>query len=163
MQLLGAPLSKCMANKTDIDVVPVSKSILDLSNYSSGSFDGALNGFLLSSVADDILLAYHVDETETGEIKRGSIFIKPNNDSKAWRIAKIVLAGPNCKYVKEGDFVMYPSDRGIKVSSIDVENVGEIKNAIFLNEARIFGKCAQIPQKEESVLELPSKPKKVKK
>jgi hypothetical protein len=53
-----------------------------------------------------------------------------------WRIAKVILAGPDCKTVTEGDIIVFPNDKGIQVS-----NLNDYKNVVFLNESRIFGVC----------------------
>jgi hypothetical protein len=41
-----------------------------------------------------------------------------------------------CKTVKEGDFIVFPNDRGMRVS-----NLNGLKHIVFLNEQRIFGVC----------------------
>ena len=135
-----------------IDVVPTTKSIIDLSNYRGGSFDGVFTDHAIAEVLDQIILAEHIDESSTGEINRNGIWVKPDHQTKAWRIAKAILVGPNCRTIKEVDIFCYPNDRGIRVSSIEVYKDGKvstISNTIFLEENRIFGKCANIPKKQE--------------
>jgi co-chaperonin GroES (HSP10) len=53
-----------------------------------------------------------------------------------WRVGKVILAGPNCKTVKEGDYIVFPNDKGIQAA-----NINDLKNIVFLSENRIFGVC----------------------
>ena len=59
---------------------------------------------------------------------------------KAWRKAKVILAGPKAEYAKVGDIVLFPSNLGVTVANIDV-NGETVKKGIFLNEDRLFGIC----------------------
>jgi hypothetical protein len=122
-------------------VEPNEKGLIDLSTYTNDNF--TLFGFSLSRVLDDILLVKYADlGDETGEtVIRNGIMIPIAHVQRAWRIGQVVLAGPLCKYVKVDDYVCFPSDKGIPCSSLDVEKVGTLKDATFLNEARIFGIC----------------------
>ena len=81
----------------------------------------------------------------TGQtVMRNGIALPLAHVQKAWRIGKVVLAGPKCNYVKVGDNVCFPSDRGIPCSNIDVSDVGTLKDSIFLNEGRVFGICKPV-------------------
>lgn len=96
-----------------------------------------LEGWKLKTVLDDILMCQYIDVNEDGtEVKRGSIWVPVNTVNFTWRLAKVVLAGPDCKTVKEGDIVVFPNDKGIQVA-----NMNNLKHIVFLNEARIFGVC----------------------
>jgi co-chaperonin GroES (HSP10) len=123
--------------KADIDRLTPKRSLIDLDKYTEDNF--TLLGYELSKVLDDVLLIQYVDITKTGELVRNGIVIPQNQIQKAWRIGKVVLAGPLAKYVKEGDYVCFPNDKGIPVSNIAVEGTGTLKDATFLNEDRIFG------------------------
>jgi len=108
---------------------------VQIENYQSQSFN--LDGWKLTKVLDDILMCQYIDLNENGtEIKRGSIWVPINVINFTWRLAKIILAGPDCRTVKEGDIVVFPNDKGIQVS-----NLNGLKNIVFLNESRIFGVC----------------------
>jgi hypothetical protein len=48
----------------------------------------------------------------------------------------VILSGPNCKTVKESDYIVFPNDKGIQAA-----NINDIKNIVFLSESRIFGVC----------------------
>jgi len=129
-----------------IDILATKRSTIDLESHSDGDF-GLGDEFLLSFVFDDILLVEFIDESfdgdSSGAIKRGSIYIPTNALNKAWRKAKVILAGPEVKYAKKGDIVMFPNDKGAPVSNMDIEGYGIIKRGMFLNEQRLFGICKQ--------------------
>lgn len=96
-----------------------------------------LDGWNLTKVLDDILMVQYVDVNEDGtEIKRGSIWVPINTVNFVWRVGKVILAGPNCKTVKEGDHIVFPNDKGIQAA-----NINDYKNIVFLSESRIFGVC----------------------
>ncbi len=134
----------------DIDVLPVQKSVIDLGQYSQGDF--GLSDYKLSFLFDDILLVKYVDlEGENGEegqyIKRGMLYLDPKSMQKSWRKAQVILAGPNAKFVKVGDIVMFPNDKGITISNVEIEGYGVLKQGMFLNEQRLFGICKPKEQK----------------
>ena len=118
--------------------------LIDLDDYTNDTF--TLLGYKLSDVLDNILLVQYVDlADETGQtVMRNGIAIPLAHVEKAWRIGRIVLAGPNCKHVKVGDHVCFPSDKGIPCSNLDVEGVGVVKDSVFLDENRIFGVCKPV-------------------
>lgn len=126
----------------DIDNLSVSKSVIDLEAHSEGNF--GLDEFVFQSVLDDVILVEYVDAmgAEGGDaIKRGSIYIPTNTLKSAWRKAKVILAGPTVKYVKEGDIVVFPGNLGVTVANLAVEDHGTLTKGVFLNENRIFGIC----------------------
>ena len=109
--------------------------LVQIDDYKGSNFE--LDGWELTSVLDDILMVQFVDINEDGDmVKRGSMWVPINAVNHVWRIGRVLLAGPNCKSVKEGDHIVFPNDRGIQVS-----NLNGLKNIVFLNEARIFGIC----------------------
>ena len=78
------------------------------------------------------------DENNNGEVNRDGIWLKQDITSKMWRVALVIKAGPTCSgNVKVGDYVMYPSDKGLPM-------VRTNKKYIFLNESRIFCTCKPI-------------------
>lgn len=129
-----------------IDVLIPQKSLIDLSQMSKNSFDSVIVGYDLSGVLDDVLLAEFVDETSTGEMMRNGIVISTNAQTNAWRIGKVILAGPTVKTIKVGDFIMFPNNMGIPVANIDVAGYGTLSKGLFINEQRIFGSVT--PRKE---------------
>ena len=122
--------------------------LIDIDQYTNDAF--TLFGYKLSAVLDNIILVQYVDlADESGDtVTRNGIVVPLAHVEKAWRIGRIVLAGPNCKHVGVGDYICFPSDKGIPCSNLDVDNVGVLKNSIFLDEHRIFGVCKPV-QKDE--------------
>jgi hypothetical protein len=108
---------------------------VQLDHYIGSSLN--LQDWKLTKVLDDILMCQYIDVNDDGtEVKRGSIWVPINTVNFAWRLAKVVLAGPDCRTVKEGDIVVFPNDKGIQVA-----NLNDLKHIVFLNESRIFGIC----------------------
>ena len=122
-----------------IDTLATQKHLIDLSTHSEGDV-GLSDEFELTMIFDDILLVEYVDENETGEIQRNGIFVPTNALTKAWRRARVILAGPKVKYTKPDDIVIFPSNLGVTVANIDVQGA-VVKKGIFLNEDRLFGIC----------------------
>lgn len=108
---------------------------VQLDNYIGNELN--LDGWNITKVLDDILMCQYIDVNEDGtEIRRGSIWVPINTVNFTWRLAKVLLAGPDCKTVKENDIIVFPNDKGISVA-----NMNNLKNVVFLNEGRIFGVC----------------------
>ena len=118
------------------------KGLVQIDNYKGSHFE--LDGWELTKVLDDILMVQYADINEEGDlVKRGSMWVPINAVNHVWRVGKVLLAGPNCKSVKEGNFIVFPNDKGIQVS-----NLNGLKHIVFLNEARIFGICTPKADKE---------------
>lgn len=124
----------------NIDQITPTRSLIDLAKHSEGDF--GIDDFKLKFIFDDILLVEFIDETDTGEIMRNGIVVPVNAVNKAWRKGKVVLAGPNAKYAKVDDIVMFPNNLGVTIANIEVEEYGKVKSGIFLNEDRMFGICS---------------------
>ena len=123
-----------------IDNLAPTRSLIDLTQKDKGDF--GLDDYDLSFIFDDILLVEYVDETDEGdEVIRNGIIVPTNALTKAWRKGKIILAGPDTKYAKEGDIVIFPNNMGVAISNISVVGKGKIEKGIFLNEERMFGIC----------------------
>ena len=122
-----------------IDTLATQKHTVDLSSHSQGDV-GLPDDFELTMIFDDILLVEYIDENEHGEIQRNGIYVPTNAVTKAWRKARVVLAGPKAEYAKKGDIVLFPSNLGVTVANIDVQGT-VVKKGIFLNEDRLFGIC----------------------
>lgn len=131
---------------------PNERGLINLDSYTEDSF--SIFGFELSTLLDDILLVKYVDMTEDGKsIVRNGIHIPINNVQKAWRIGQVILAGDLCKLVKQGDHICFPHDKGIPVSNLDVQGYGKVRDAVFLNEQRIFGICNKLePDADKSTV-----------
>jgi len=126
----------------DIDLLPTTRSLIDLSSHSSGDF--GLEDYELTFILDDIILVEYVDISSDGDnIVRNGLYVPTNAVTKAWRKARVILTGPNVKHAKKGDIVVFPNNLGVTVSNMDIEGYGKIKKGIFLNESRIFGICKE--------------------
>ena len=126
------------------------RSLIDLDTYqNTDSF--SLHGYKLSTVMDDIVLAQYVDLSEEGDaVKRGEVYIPLAHVQRTWRMARVILAGPLCKFAKIGDIVCFPDDKGIKVDNLTVKGFDEpLRNCLFLNEQRFFGICEELKEPSE--------------
>lgn len=136
--------------QVSIDVLEPRKSLIDLDSYSKGNF-GIGNDYILSFLFDDILLVEYVDEVSDGSgdaVLRDGLYVPTNALIKAWRKARVILAGPGVKYCKKGDIVLFPNDKGVAVSNVEIDGYGKIGKGVFLNEQRLFGICK--PKTDES-------------
>ena len=123
-----------------MDNVKQKKGMIDLDANSEGFF--GLEDYKLSFVFDDIVLVEFVDEVEDSKgsaVLRNGLYVPTNVNTKAWRKAKVVLAGPNVMYCKKDDIVIFPNDKGVTVANMEIEGYGKIKKGMFLNEQRLFG------------------------
>ena len=94
--------------------------------------------FEIIELLGDVIQVVYADTAEDGRslIRNGIILPAEVVDNKAWRVGQVVMAGPNTKQVKAGQYVIFPGDKGIK----GIQKNGKLN--IFLNEERIFGICA---------------------
>jgi co-chaperonin GroES (HSP10) len=93
----------------------------------------------------NIISVEYVDVSPDGKSIMRNGIILPNQvvDHRAWRVAKVKLAGPDCKQVKVGDIVIFPGDRGLQ----SIQKNG--KMLVFLSEDRIFGICKPITKEDK--------------
>lgn len=125
---------------SQLDNVKHKKGMIDLDGNSEGFF--GLDDYKLSFVFDDIVLVEFVDEVEDAQgsaVMRNGLYVPTNVNTKAWRKAKVVLTGPNVSYCKKDDIVIFPNDKGVTVSNMEIEGYGTVKKGMFLNEQRMFG------------------------
>lgn len=120
------------------------RGVLNLDTYQNDAF--TLFGYHLTNVLDDIILVEYKDSPDGRDVVRNGIVLPMAHIQFMWRIGRVLLAGPNCKTVKYGDYVTFPNDKGIKASNISVKNelyndVKRYRDVVFLNEGRIFGIC----------------------
>jgi len=123
------------------------RSLIDLDTYQHTD-NFSLHGYSMSRVMDDIVLAQYVDLSEEGDtIKRNGIHIPLAQVQKTWRLAKVILSGPNCKFCGVGDIVCFPDDKGIRADNIKVAGHSKpLRNCLFLSESRFFGVCDSLDQ-----------------
>lgn len=124
----------------DIDKLAPQKSLIDLDGFSQNSLNSVFVGYDLSKVLDDIILVELVDLGGTSnEIVRNGIVVPVNADTQAWRVGKVILCGQGTSLVKKDDHVIFPNNKGIMISNVEIEGHGTLKHGQFLNEHRIFG------------------------
>lgn len=94
----------------------------------------------ITELLSNVIAAEYADVAEDGKslMRNGIILPAQVVDHRAWRVAKVTLAGPECKQVKKDDIVIFPGDRGLQ----SLQRNG--KMIIFLSEERIFGICKPI-------------------
>lgn len=86
----------------------------------------------VEGVLGDILMCEVADESESGEVLREGLWIKPDITAKLWRVGRVVCKGPDTSSnINVGALIMYPSDKGIPM-------IKHKKKYIFLNEGRVF-------------------------
>lgn len=110
------------------------KGMIQLDSYKGTSLP--LDRFTITKLLDDILMVQYSDTgSDNQEIMRDGIIIplKVMQQNQAWRVGRVLLAGPAAT-IKKDEYVVFPNDRGLPVASM-----GDLKNLVFLNEARIFG------------------------
>ena len=122
-----------------IDNLAPTRSLIDLSNPDKGDF--GIDDYELNFIFDDNLLIEYVDESDDGDVMRGGIVVPSNAINKAWRKGKVILTGPDAKYTKEGDIVIFPNNMGVTLNGVNVTGRGKVKRGVFLNEERMFGIC----------------------
>ena len=134
-------------DKMDLFDHSAKRSLIDLDTYQNTDHF-SLHGYKLSKVMDDIVLAQYSDLAEDGQtIERNGIYIPLSKVHRTWRIARVILAGPECKYSSVGDIVCFPDDKGVKVDNITVAGYDSpLRNCLFLSEQRFFGVCEQVDQ-----------------
>jgi cellobiose-specific phosphotransferase system component IIB len=129
--------------QANIDILEPKKSIIDLGGAHNDSLDGIIDeDYELGFIFDDIILVEFIDEVSDGQgdaVMRGGVYIPTNSVQRAWRKAKVILAGPECKYIKGGEIVIFPNNLGVGIANADISGYGTLKKGVFLNESRLFG------------------------
>lgn len=121
------------------------RSLVDLERY-QGTDTFSLQGFKLSKVLDDIVLAQFVDLSNDGKsVMRNGIHIPLAQVQRTWRLAKVILIGPKVEYTTVGDIICFPDDKGIKVDNMSIKGYDKsLRDCIFINEERFFGICEEL-------------------
>ena len=125
-----------MDENKDITTVTGTRSLIDLSDIASTTVE--LNDWVLKKTFDDIILVELIDENENSEVERDGLYLPGSVMKYLWRKGKVILVGQGVELCKVNDIVMFPNDRGVLVTNVDVENYGKIRKGMFLNERRIF-------------------------
>jgi len=124
----------------NIDALMPQKSLIDLDGFSQNSLNSVFIGYDLSQVLDDIVLVELVDLGGTSnEIVRNGLIVPVNADTQAWRVGKVILCGKGTSLVKKDDYVIFPNNKGVMISNVEIDGHGTLEHGQFLNEHRIFG------------------------
>ena len=115
-----------MIEENDITTIAGTRSLIDLSDTDTKSFD-------------DIILVEYLDENENAEVTRDGFVLPGAVVKNLWRKGRVILTGQGVELCKANDIVLFPNDKGILITNVDVENHGKVKKGMFLNERRIFG------------------------
>tara|TARA_R100000278_G_scaffold28912_2_gene26302 strand:+ start:1367 stop:1825 length:459 start_codon:yes stop_codon:yes gene_type:complete len=131
--------------QVNIDVLAPQKKLIDLDGAHNESLDNLItDDYVLDFIFDDILLIEFIDEVNDGAgdaVMRGGVYIPTNAIQRAWRKGRVILAGPESKYTKKDDIVVFPNNLGVGISNTEIGNHGMLRKGIFLNESRLFGIC----------------------
>ncbi len=130
--------------QASIDLLAPQRSHIDLSNPSVPS-DFGLDDYKLCKIIDDVILLEFCDleasEDGVEYIMRGGIAIPVNQVQNMWRKGVVILKGPRVQFTEVGEIVMFPANMGVKISNVEIDGYGVVKNGLFLNESRMFGIC----------------------
>jgi hypothetical protein len=133
--------------QANIDSLHPERGLIQLSSDASVDID--VDDYKLTRLHGDVLLCEFIDVSEDGDsILRNGIFVPIHSQTKAWRKARVVLAGTEAKWTKEGEIVMFPHNYGVEISKIEVGDYGKVKQGVFLNESRIFGACEPVANED---------------
>jgi len=120
--------------------------LIELEQYTNAALP---EDYKITEVLDDIIMGEYADLSENGkEIMRNGIYIPEGvADQKAWRVGRVIVAGPNVKNSNlkiPGTYFIFPGDKGIR------SFIKSGKQLIFINEARLFGVCVPKAPCEEN-------------
>ena len=128
--------------RADIDKLLPERGLIQLSSDSVVDMD--VDNFKLTRLHGDVLFCEFIDMSEDGEsILRNGIFVPLHTQTKAWRKARVIIAGVDAKWTKEDEIVLFPNNYGVAIENLEIDGKGKIKHGIFLNESRIFGVCVE--------------------
>lgn len=72
--------------------------------------------FEITELLGDTIQVIYADTAADGRslVRNGIILPEEVVENRSWRVGKVVLAGPGTRQVKNGDYVIFPGDKGIK-------------------------------------------------
>lgn len=141
-----------MATREDVDkLIPASRTDI---NIDKGLYTGNLglsdDYTIVKPFADFILVEYIDVKSEMIETADG-LYIPQTVKEMQWRKGKILQVGPYVQFVKPGDIVTFPNDKGLATSKVHYTdssgNIQVCENGIFLNEQRLFAQLEPIGKK----------------
>lgn len=124
-------------------------------NIDTGLYSGdiGLGGdYYTTSLYSDFVLVKYIDTNESGQQEVGGLLVPTLTTDLSWRKGEVLMCGPHVLNTKPGDIVTFPNDKGLVTSTVFYMSkegtVDEAKNAVFLNEERIFAKLKKKPNNE---------------
>ena len=63
----------------------------------------------------------------SNEIVRNGLVVPVNADTQAWRVGKVILCGQGTSLVRKDDYVIFPNNKGIMISNVEIEGHGTLK------------------------------------
>lgn len=90
------------------------KSVIDKKVYSEKivNHDVDLNKWNVKTLYKDTLWLKLLDEPDADLLKKGSLYVKPNTAKGKYRLAEVILAGPDAVHAKPGDRVILSNSVG---------------------------------------------------
>lgn len=126
--------------RANIDTLIPERGLIQITSDSVVDMD--VDNFKLKRLHGDVLFCEFIDVSEDGDsILRNGIYVPLHAQTKAWRKARVVIAGVDAKWTKEDEIVLFPNNYGVAIENLEVDGQGKIKHGVFLNESRIFGVC----------------------
>lgn len=126
--------------RANIDDLLPERGLIQVTADSAVDMD--VDNFKLKRLHGDVLFCEYIDISEDGDsILRNGIYVPLHAQTKAWRKAKVVIAGTDAKWTSVDEIVLFPNNYGVAVENLEVLGRGKIKHGVFLNESRIFGVC----------------------
>ena len=111
------------------------KGLIQVENY--GGTNIPLDKWDIETPMEDIIMAEYVDTPDGENVERDGVLLPLAMVERSWRVCQVIKAGPKVSpLIKEGCFVIVPSDKGIP--AIQRSKEGKKMFLLFINEARVF-------------------------
>lgn len=133
----------------DIDrYIPPSRTDI---NIDKGLYTGNLglsDGYKIVKPYADFILIEYIDVASEMVVTDDGLYIPQTVKEMQWRRGKVLQCGPYVQYVKPGELVTFPNDKGLATSKVLYQDAdGTVKvceNGIFLNERRLFAQLEEV-------------------
>lgn len=138
-----------MAAREDIDrYIPASRTDINIDKGLYSNNLGLSEGYAVAKPYADFILVEYLDvKSEMIETEDG-LLVPQTAKEMTWRKGKVLQIGPYAQYVKPGDIVTFPNDKGLATSMVyyiaEDGTTSKCENGIFLNEPRIFAQLQEL-------------------
>lgn len=120
-------------------------------NLDTGLYSGDIGlgkDYYLNNLYEDIIFVKYIDTNKNGTKQEGGLVVPIETNELVWRKGEVLMVGPDVKYTKVGDLVVFPNDKGLVSSTVIYKSkdgkIEKAHNSIFINEFRLFGVCKKI-------------------